>query len=171
MIFIAAQPARQAMASRMHSSDIARQRGFTYLWLLAAMAVLGIAMAAVGPTWANRIQREREDDLLRFGLAYAHAIESYYAMTPGADRYPHSLQDLLEDRRSGSAVHHLRSAYWDPLLPEQALALVRNESGGIVGVRSNSTAAPLRQTIWTDGRHTLQPAARYCDQPLLAATS
>ena len=135
------------------------------------MAVLGITMAAAGPTWANRIQREREADLLRFGLAYAHAIESYYAMTPGADRYPHSLQELLEDRRSGLPVHHLRSTYWDPLMPDQALVLIRNENGGILGVRSNSTAAPLRQTLWTDGRHTLRPAARYCDQPLLAATS
>ncbi len=159
------------MASHMRSSDIASQRGFTYLWLLAAMAVLGIAMAVAGPTWSTAIQREREADLLRFGLAYAHAIESYYAMTPGADRYPHSLQDLLEDRRSGHPVHHLRAAYWDPLIPDQALALVRNENGGIVGVRSNSTASPMRQSIWTDGRHTLQPAARYCDQVILAATS
>ena len=71
----------RAGSARMHAG----QAGFTYLWLLAAMAVLAIGMAIAGPMWARQAQRERESELLRVGAAYATAIEHYYR-PPGKPR-------------------------------------------------------------------------------------
>lgn len=161
----------RAGSARMHAG----QAGFTYLWLLAAMAVLAIGMAIAGPMWARQAQRERESELLRVGAAYATAIEHYYRTPAGGTRQlPRSVDDLLLDRRFPTPVRHLRSAYTDPLQPGTALELLRAPSGEIRGVASSSLDAPIRQTAWTDGRHTLPaatPATRYRDWQFLADIS
>jgi len=146
-----------------------RQRGFTYLWLLAALAVLGVAMAAVGPLWATAAQRERESELIRVGVAYAQAIEHYRALTPaGMPALPHDVSELLLDPRFPFTVRHLRAAYTDPMQPGQPLEPVRDAAGGLRGVRSTSTLAPLRQVAWSDGRHTIAPAPQIRDWQFLA---
>ncbi len=153
----------------------ARQAGFTYLWLLAAMAVLAIGMAVAGPMWARQAQRDREAELLHVGAAYATAIEHYYRVSAGGTRQlPRSVDDLLLDRRFSTPVRHLRSAYTDPLQPGLALELVRAPSGEIRGVASSSLESPIRQTAWSDGRHTLPattPSTRYRDWQFLADLS
>ena len=156
-------------------SRLAAQAGFTYLWLLALMTVLAIGMAVVGPQWARQAQREREAELLRVGVAYATAIERYARMTPGGTRQlPRNVDDLLLDPRFNTPVRHLRSAYSDPLQPGVALELLRAPSGEIRGVASSSLDAPIRQTAWSDGRHTLPattPSTRYRDWQFLADLS
>jgi type II secretory pathway pseudopilin PulG len=152
-----------------------RQAGFTYLWLLAAVAVLAIGMAIVGPMWAEQVQRQREAELLRVGAAYAQAIEHYYRMQPsGVRQLPHSIDDLLLDPRFPTPVRHLRDAYTDPMLPGQPMALVLGPAGELRGVASNSDVTPLMQAPWTDGHHALPaatPATRYRDWQFLANTS
>jgi prepilin-type N-terminal cleavage/methylation domain-containing protein len=139
----------------------ARERGFTLIWLMAAVAVLGIGMAVVGPLWAQQTQREREDELLHVGIAYAQAIEHYARMSPaGVQQLPRSVADLVLDARFPTPVRHLRAAYTDPMRPGEPLELLRSPSGGLRGVASGSALAPLRQTSWTDGRHAVAPAAR-----------
>ena len=59
-------------------------RGFTYVWMLAALVIFSIGLAVVGPLWADQAKREREQDLLRVGQLYAQAIASYYAASPGS---------------------------------------------------------------------------------------
>ncbi len=156
-------------ASRPH------QAGFTYLWLLAAIAVLAIGMSLVGPMWADRVQREREAELLRVGTAYARAIEHYYRMQPaGGRQLPHRIDDLLLDPRFPVPVRHLREAYTDPLMPGQPLALVLGPAGDLRGVSSSSDATPLMQAPWTDGHYSLPaatPATRYRDWQFLADIS
>ncbi len=151
------------------------QAGFTYVWLLAAIAVLAIGMSLVGPMWAERVQREREAEMLRVGVAYAHAIEHFYRMQPaGARQLPHSVDDLLRDPRFPGVVRHLREAYTDPLLPGQPLALVRGPAGELRGVSSTSDATPLMQAPWTDGHFSLPaatPATRCRDWQFLADIS
>lgn len=144
-------------------------RGFTLIWLLAAVVVLGIGMATVGPLWARAAQREREAALIRVGSAYAKAIEHYVAMTPGrAKTLPRGVDDLLRDPRFEAPVRHLREAYDDPMNPGQPLEPVRAPGGELLGVRSASTLAPLRQAPWTDGTHSIAPAAQIRDWQFLA---
>ena len=162
------------MRAGEHSSH-RRQGGFTYLWLLAAIAVLAIGMSLVGPMWAEQVQRQREAELLRVGTAYAQAIEHYYRMRPaGMRQLPRSVDDLLLDPRFTQPVHHLRQAYTDPLLPGQPMELVRGPAGELRGVASSSDATPLMKAPWTDGHHALPaatPATRYRDWQFLADTS
>jgi type II secretory pathway pseudopilin PulG len=148
------------------------QFGFTYIWLLAALAVLGLFMAVVGPMWATQAQREREAELLRVGAAYAQAIERYYAMTPGAAKaLPTRIDDLLLDPRFPTPVRHLRAAYPDPIDPERGLEPIFGVGGQLLGVRSTSQLEPLRRVEWTDGRHVIPPAAHYRDWQFLARTT
>ena len=109
------------------------------------------------------------------GVAYATAIEHYYRMPAGGTRQlPRSVDDLLLDPRFPAPVRHLRSAYTDPLQPGSAFEFVRTPSGEIRGVASSSLETPLRQTAWTDGRHSLPvatPATRYRDWQFLADLS
>jgi type II secretory pathway pseudopilin PulG len=151
------------------------QAGFTYLWLLAAIAVLAIGMSLIGPMWAERVQREREAELLRVGTAFARAIEHYYRMQPvGARQLPHSVDDLLLDRRFPVVVRHLREAYTDPMLPGQPISLVLGPAGDLRGVSSSSDATPLMQAPWSDGHYSLPaatPTTRYRDWQFLADIS
>jgi len=146
-----------------------RQAGFTYIWLLAALAILGLFLAVVGPMWATQAQREREGELLRVGTAYAKAIERYYAMSPGGVKtLPKRVDDLLLDPRFAAPVRHLRTAYPDPIDPSHAMEPILDASGQWLGVHSTSTTTPLRQVEWTDGHHVIAPAAHYKDWQFLA---
>lgn len=147
------------------------EQGFTYLWLLAAMAVLGVAMAAVGPLYTLQTQRDREAELFHVGAAYARAIEHYYATSPGQASLPRSVDDLVADPRFPSVVHHLREAYPDPLDASHPMVPVFDLQGHLIGVHSSSDAQPLRRVGWTDGRHMIAPAAKYSDWLFMAQVS
>lgn len=157
---------------RLHGDG---QGGFTYLWLLAALAVLAIGMAVVGPMWAQQAQREREAELIRVGTAYVNAIEHYHRMPAGGARQlPRTVDDLLLDSRFPTPVRHLRAAYTDPMQPGQTLELLRGPTGEIRGVASSSLETPIRQTAWSDGHHSLPvttPTTRYRDWQFLADIS
>jgi len=149
-----------------------RQAGFTYLWLLAALAVLGLFLAVVGPMWATQAQREREAELLRVGTAYAQAIERYYAMSPnGVKTLPTRIDDLLLDPRFPTPVRHLRAAYLDPIDPSHEMEPILGAGGQWMGVHSASDLEPLRRVEWTDGRHVIAPATHYRDWQFLAQTT
>lgn len=147
------------------------QGGFTLLWLLAAVAVVGIGLSVVGPLWARKVQREREALLIRVGVAYVNAIERYRRFAPqGHGDGPRDVSDLLQDPRfPGAHVRYLRDAYDDPMRPGNPMRLLRSASGDIVGVASLSADTPLLQTPWTDGRHSLPVAAHYSDWNFLAS--
>jgi type II secretory pathway pseudopilin PulG len=153
----------------MQAGSLLRQRGFTYLWLLAALAVIGIAMSAVGPLWAQQRQREREAELTHIGMLYVAALEDYYRMSSGSvPHFPVAPDELLLDLRFNANVRHLRQFYDDPVTPGQPLAWMRNERGELVGVRSTSIDKPLREVAWKDGRHTVPAGEHYSDWIFLA---
>lgn len=123
-------------------------RGFTYLGLLALLAIGGAALAALGRTWSTVAQREREGELRFRGEQIRDAIGRYRrAGDPPA--WPQTFEQLLEDRRGPEPRHHLRRLWPDPftgrpdwvLLPASAPAGV--EPTGFAGVRSRSDAARL----------------------------
>lgn len=123
-----------------------RQRGFTYLGLLVAVAILGTGLAATGALWSAQEQREREADLLFAGDQIRQAIKRYYEEAPLGQqhRFPQRLDDLLLDSRWPTVRRHLRRAYLDPATGAD-WAIVPAPGGGILGVHSRSAAAPFKR--------------------------
>ncbi len=124
----------------------AGERGFTYLGLLAAVAVASVALAATGVLWQTEAKRERERELLFVGNQFRRAIEHYYWHTPGAVKaFPKTLEDMLYDTRAPVPARHLRRMYADPMTGSADWELIPSPAGGIAGVRSRSQAKPLKQ--------------------------
>ena len=140
------------------------QAGFTYIALLAVLALVGIALATIGTRWADRVQREREQELLRVGQLYAQALLAYHRGSPGSDKtWPKDVQELLQDPRMLGTVRHLRAAYPDPMVPGQPLVLIRAADNTIRGVYSSSMAAPFRDGGVDLGVVVLPPVQHYAD--------
>jgi hypothetical protein len=112
---------------------------------LFAIAALGLLAATAGQVWHTTAQRMREDDLLFAGHAFAKALDSYHAFAVGgAQQYPLTLEELLDDRRSQTTLRHLRRIYVDPMTGQADWVLV-TAGERIVGVHSRSADAPFRR--------------------------
>jgi len=121
------------------------QRGFTYLWLLFAVAGMGLLLAAASEVWETVARREKEAELLFVGGQFARAIAAYHDRSPGAAKqYPARLEDLVEDTRFPAPQRHLRKLYRDPMTQGAEWGLVK-AGGRIVGVHSLGASKPLRQ--------------------------
>ncbi len=143
------------------------QGGFSYVVVLALVAIMGIGLAAIGPLWAEEAQREREDELLRVGQLYADAIARYHKASPGSAKlYPATLEVLLSDTRFVGTMRHLRALYPDPVGNGRPWGLLRGADGGIRGVYSQSEATPLRRVALRSP--TLAPATRYSEWQFIA---
>lgn len=154
----AGEPARRRMLAGRPA------RGFTYIALLAIVAMTTYALALAGARWTDRLQRDREQQLLRVGELYAEAIQSYYRGSPGSNKvYPRDISDLLLDPRMLGTVRHLRAAYTDPIQPGVPLAPIRAADGTLRGVRSTSVDTPFLETGVDLGAVKLEPARRYAD--------
>lgn len=149
----------------MQSSDARRaQAGFTFIGLLYAVVLLGLALGAAGTTWSAVNRREREQQLLWVGGQYQRAIERYYSSGPsGIREYPRDLVDLLEDRRDAVLKRHLRRPYLDPITGRAEWQLVRTPDGALIGVASTSTAEPLKKALFPAELKGFAGAACYCD--------
>ena len=128
-----------------------RSAGFTYLGLLAFIAVLGIGLAATGLVFHQAARREKEQELLFAGDQIKRAISAYYQRSPGSGRFPQSLEDLLQDRRQPTVQRYLRRLYPDPMSGMPEWGLVRGPDGGIRGVYSRSTAKPIKVAGFPSG--------------------
>jgi type II secretory pathway pseudopilin PulG len=122
----------------------ARNAGFTYVWLLIAIAVMAAGLAAIGEVASTAAKREKEAELLFVGDQFARAIAEYHASSPGAPQYPQKLEDLLADNRYPNARRYLRRVYPDPMTGRADWGLMRGPGGGIVGVHSQSLERPLK---------------------------
>ena len=128
-------------------------RGFTYLWLLFAIALAGAAAASLGERANVAAQRDKEAELVFRGEAIARAIAAYSAAASGSSKsYPQSLSDLVEDRRGAAIRRHLRRVYEDPFTGRADWELISGEDGeGIVGVHSRSQL-PAFDVFGSSGR-------------------
>lgn len=141
-----------------------KQQGFTFVWAMAAVALISVGLSVVGPLWSDQSRREREHELLRIGAMYATAIANYYIATPGTNKhYPRQLEDLLADNRFWATRRHLRKLYPDPMDPGRPWGLVRASDGGIKGVYSLGEQQPFAQTPMAFGVSRLSAATRYAD--------
>ena len=121
------------------------QRGFTFIALLIAVAIIGAALAAVSGVWATAQTQEKERELLFVGDEFRRAIAGYAGhSTNAAARYPLSLEDLLKDPRYPRTQRHLRKIYVDPITGKTDWGLVKGPNGEIYGVYSQSEEKPLK---------------------------
>jgi type II secretory pathway pseudopilin PulG len=140
------------------------QRGITYLALLFALALIGLALGAAGTVWSVQKQREREQELLWVGGQFRQAVASYYATTPlGIHQYPQQFDELLEDKRGPVMQRHLRRIYNDPMTGTNDWEMIRLGDGALLGVASKAQGRPLKQAGFDDQNQFLADAACYCD--------
>lgn len=145
-----------------------RQAGFSYLFLLFAIVVLGVALAVVGQVWHTAAQRDKEAELLYVGQEYKKAIKAYMERSPaGAKEYPRSLEDLLQDRRQPYPVRYLRRLYPDPITNSADWGLVKL-GDRVVGVYSPSSAEPRKRTGFPKGLEAFEEKEHYADWKFIA---
>lgn len=146
----------------MHVGSRTTQGGFTYLMVIALVALLGLALSAIGPHWAGEAQREREQELLKVGILYAKAIKSYYDASPGSlKQYPPDLQSLVLDTRFVGVRRHIRRIYPDPLKPDRPWGLVKDDAGRLRGVFSQDERRPIQQAGIMNDWLAIAAASRY----------
>lgn len=143
------------------------ERGFSYAAMLLAVAIVGIGLAAAGQSWSTAAQRERERELLFIGGEFRRAIRSYVVASPGVQRYPRRLQDLLADERFPSTRRHLRRIYRDPLTGTREWGLVQAPGGAIMGVYSLSQATPFKTSGFRDQNRAFEGAHQFSDWKFL----
>jgi type II secretory pathway pseudopilin PulG len=128
-----------------------RERGFSYVALLIAVALIGALTAGAVSSGATMQRRVAEEELLFVGSQFKRAFNSYYAATPsGGHPYPRQLSDLLRDPRYPSPRRHLRKVFADPLTGQATWGLVEAPGGGIMGVYSLAKEVPIRVAGFSD---------------------
>lgn len=139
------------------------QSGFTYLYVLMLIALIGVGLSAAGTVWRTDAQRAREAELLFVGNQYRQAIRSYYELDPAQPRLPQSIGDLLEDDRRPDIVRHLRRAYRDPLTHSEFQLIRSPDIQGIVGVYSPATGRPFMTAGFLPGDEAFTDSISYAD--------
>jgi len=142
---------------------MSRQRGFTYIGTLILIVLGGIALAGAGEVWHTTSQREKEKELLFVGNQFRQALALYLQNSPGAQRYPQRLEDLLEDPRHPNVRRYLRQIFVDPMTGKADWGLIRQPGGGIIGVHSLSDARPYKVANFAVGEEDLAGSLRYSD--------
>jgi type II secretory pathway pseudopilin PulG len=152
------------------SDNRAKQRGFSYLFLLIIVAVLGIAAANAVSLGVNASRRDAEFELLAIGAEFENALRSYRAAgVAGTRAGPRDLEDLLLDRRIAITRRHLRKIYADPLTGRQEWGVVRQPDGLIVGVYTMAPGIPIKRAGFDAHRASFENAERYAQWVFSAA--
>lgn len=120
------------------------QRGVTYLMVMAAIVLMGVAMTVVGQQWTVVVKRDREAELQFRGTRIKTAIEAYAAdyevmKTRRANRYPLNLEQLTQK----NPKRYLPVVYKDPITG-QDFDLIK-VGAEIQGIKSRSQERPLNQ--------------------------
>ena len=121
-----------------------QEAGFSYLMVMIAITLMGVAMTTAARQWKTVVQRELEADLLAKGMEIQTALALYSAsakagrVMPG-DVYPQTLAELTKPPKP-----FLRKVYLDPV-GRGEWELLRAPAGGIMGVRSKSKLTPIKQ--------------------------
>ena len=137
-----------------------REAGYTYVSILAVLAVMAIAAQTTWiPSRSERL-RDAEAELLFRGDAYRRAVASYWAAGGAEPRLPSGLDDLLDDPREPGR-RHIRRLYDDPL--GGGWTLLYGEDGGIAGVASSSPETPRRRAFFPPGYEAFEEAGTYAD--------
>ena len=142
------------------TTTLTRAAGFTYIGLLIAIVVMGVALSAVGVVWRTQAQRDREQELLFIGHDFERAIASYYK---AGHQFPQEIDDLLNDKRGPEPQHHLRRLYNDPMTGAQDWSIIRVGVLGITGIASSSKDAPIKKDGFNKDEDAFKDATSYGD--------
>ena len=148
----------------MPPTERASQHGFSYLFTLLMVAVLGVGLTVLADLDSLVTRREQEQTLLQIGHEFRQALGRYQALKVGAGtgQYPTRLEDLLLDQRLPGIHRHLRRVRVDPLTGKAEWGLLR-VNGRIVGVHSLSTGAPIKEDGFDADDQAFKGARRYRD--------
>jgi type II secretory pathway pseudopilin PulG len=134
------------MPHLLRRSCLIRNRGYTFLGLMIIVAVMGVGLLTIGEFWHSVNIREKEEELLFVGDQYQQAIKAYYAHSPNKlQPYPMNLEDMLKDPRYPTTQRYLRKIYNDPIQGTSEWGLLKNATGGIIGIYSLSEEMPIKQ--------------------------
>jgi type II secretory pathway pseudopilin PulG len=138
--------------------------GFTYLTVMFAVFLIGLAAAMAGQQWKTLLKREREAELLFRGGEIQRAIWLYCQISrPGIQHCPGSLEDLLKDPGSAVGRRYLRKLYKDPITNGD-WELVKSPDGRFVlGVHSKSDETPLKTADFPPAFKEFQGKAKYSE--------
>jgi type II secretory pathway pseudopilin PulG len=151
----------RSLQKTQHQRPIAAH-GFTYIGLLIFIALMGIALAGTGMVWHTQVRREKERELLFVGDQLRRAIGQYYERSPGGDkRFPHSLDELLLDKRYPATQRYLRRVYADPITGKAEWGFVKGPEDRIVGVYSLSEDAPFKRAGFPTNYEAFDGKERY----------
>lgn len=148
--------------ARCERNRLGNQRGATYLFAMFSVVVMGLTLTLAAKQWKVVVQREQEADLLAKGIEIQAALEAY-SNTMKAGRvmpdevYPLSLAELTKPPKP-----FLRKAYKDPI-GRGDWEYLRAPSGGIRGVRSRSTATPIKKREFPPAVRHFEGLPRYSD--------
>jgi hypothetical protein len=120
----------------------------TYLTVLCAVVIMGVALSAVAQEWSVAVKRDLEAELLFRGNRIKLAIEAYAAdyevnKAGRPNRYPMSLVQLTQQPK-----RYLPVVYKDPITGlDFELIKVGAE---VRGVKSRSLGAPMDKVRFKD---------------------
>lgn len=144
-------------------TDKSAQSGFTYLFVLMLIALVGMGLAVVGTLSCTESQCAREAELLFVGNQYRQANRSYYELDPAQPRLPQNIDDLLEDNCHPNIVQYLLRAYRDPFTGG-AFALIRDpDTPDIVGVYSPVPGRPFKIAGFSSKDEAFKGATKYVE--------
>jgi type II secretory pathway pseudopilin PulG len=148
----------------MYLEGQGNQRGYAMAALLVAVAVMAVLMSVALPAWRHQAQREKEAELVFRGEQWVRAIQQYQRKN-GPGVYPPSLDVLVQQR-------FVRKKWKDPITGEDFVPWMMGQQtqpgpggrqggptppqpptfggqpvggGGIMGVRSKSTATSIME--------------------------
>jgi len=111
-----------------------RERGYVLLGLMLGASLLVIAAAAMAPTIAMQIKRDREEELIHRGMQYRRAIHTFAKRT---GRFPLRIEEL-EDT---NGTRYLRKRYKDPISGKD-FRLLHMADIAATGARLNTASPP-----------------------------
>lgn len=131
-------------------------RGFAYIAVLTAVAMIAWSTSAAIQAGALFGRRDAEHALMTVGLEMEQALYSYAGVpwvgALPADkaqalswRGPLTLNELLRDPRAAGIRRHLRRWRADPMTGRVHWGVVRDQSGYIVGFYSLAKGQPMKQ--------------------------
>lgn len=139
-----------------------RSAGFTYLMVMFAIVLIGLASVVAAQPWGIIAKREREAELLFRGREYRRAIALYCQISrPGRENCPEKLKDLVEDTGALNPRRYIRRLWSDPVTGGDFVP-VRDAQGRIRGVRSASPDPTLKSSGFPESEREFERAARYC---------